>query len=120
MFRPGEIVLAAFPFTDLSGSKLRPCAVLAVAESGDDFIVIFMNSATPQRFPRHGVVVPMSHPGWRATGSKVASVIRCDKLATLDERVIHGAMGVLPADVLAQVRAKLGALLLPATGGTKS
>jgi hypothetical protein len=52
---PGEIVLAALPFTDLSRAKRRPCVVLAVAESPGDFIVAFVTSGTPARFPKFGV-----------------------------------------------------------------
>jgi hypothetical protein len=45
MFEPGEIVHAAFPFTDLTTSKRRPCLVLARCESPDDFIVAFITSS---------------------------------------------------------------------------
>jgi len=38
----GEIVLVEFPFTDLSGSKLRPALVLA--EKKDDVLVAFITS----------------------------------------------------------------------------
>jgi len=40
--KKGDIVLIKFPFTDLSGSKLRPALVLV--ESGNDVIVAFITS----------------------------------------------------------------------------
>lgn len=38
----GNIVLITFPFTDLSGSKLRPAVVLA--DTGSDMTVCFITT----------------------------------------------------------------------------
>ena len=80
MFAFGSIVLARFPFTDLSGDKRRT-----------DLVVCFITSV-----PRTGPdMVPMApSPG---TGLKVPSVVRFDKLATLDLMVIAGKLGDAPA-----------------------
>ena len=49
MFRAGEVVIAAFPFTSLTGVKRRPCVVLAAGDTQNDFVVAFITSvvATP-------------------------------------------------------------------------
>ncbi|MCW5559103.1 MAG: type II toxin-antitoxin system PemK/MazF family toxin [Verrucomicrobiae bacterium] len=111
MAQPGDIALAVFPFTDLSGAKRRPCVVLASAESPGDFIVAFITTGTPARFPRFGVSVAPSHPDWKQTRLKQPSVIRADKLCTLNTRVISGRLGVLPKDLLDAVRQQLKSLL---------
>ena len=83
MFVPGEIVIAAFPFTTLTGAKRRPCLVLAAGDSSGDFLVAFITSNLDwSRLPSATSVVP-AHPGWRQTGLKVASAVRADKLVTL-------------------------------------
>lgn len=111
MFVPGEIVIAAFPFTALSGTKRRPCLVLAAGDSSGDFLVAFITSnLTLSRLPSATPVLP-AHPGWRQTGFKTPSVVRADKLATLSDAVIVGAIGSLPADLLDEVRLKLKRLL---------
>ena len=100
MFPFGSIVLARFPFTDLSGDKRRPA--LVVSRGNDrrpDLVVCFITS-----IPRNGPdMAPLSAtPG---TGLKVPSVVRFDKLATLDRSVITGRLGVAPPAWLAANRA---------------
>ncbi len=80
----GSIVLARFPFTDLSGDKRRPA--LVVSRDNDrrtDLVVCFITS-----IPRNG---PDTAPiaATTATGLKVPSVVRFDKVATLDRSVIR-------------------------------
>src|SRR5687768_17505024 len=98
MPRVGEIVLSAFPFSDLTGSKRRPCAVLAEAESQNDFVVAFITSAAPSRFSRFGVQIDPSHANWRMTRLKSPSMIRVDRLCTLNAKLFSGRVGVLPPD----------------------
>ena len=113
MFQPGEIVHAAFPFTDLTALKRRPCLVLARSDSPDDFIVAFITASAAIPLTAHVVAVTSSHPGWRRTGLKRPSLIRVDKLTTLHLSVISGAIGVLPGDLMQLVRDKIQALLCP-------
>jgi mRNA interferase MazF len=111
MFVPGEIVIAAFPFTALSGMKRRPCLVLAAGDSSGDFLVAFITSnMSLSHLPSATGVLP-AHPGWSATGLKVPSVVRADRLATLSDAVIAGAIGTLPRDLFGDVRLKLKRLL---------
>lgn len=95
MLQPGDIVLAAFPFTDLSGARRRPCVVLAAAESPGDFVVAFVTTGAPARFPKFGVLVTPLHPDWQQTRLKLPSVIRVDRLCTLNSSVVSGRLGVL-------------------------
>ena len=113
MFRSGEIVHAAFPFTDLTSAKRRPCLVLAQCDSPDDFLVAFITSAVGLPASTRTVAVNPSHSEWRKTGLKRPSLIRLDKLTTLHVSVISGAIGVLPEDLMKSVREKLRELLCP-------
>ena len=96
MFPFGSIVLTRFPFTDLSGDKRRPA--LVVSRDNDrrsDLVVCFITSV-----PRSGPdMVPLA--ATRETALKVASVVRFDKLATLDRAVIAGKLGQVPEEWLA-------------------
>jgi mRNA interferase MazF len=118
MFQPGEIVQAAFlqaafPFSDLTASKRRPCLILACCDSPDDFIVAFITSSATAPSGRHSIGVPFTHPEWRKTGLKVPSIIRADKIPTLHTSVISGAIGILPEDLMTLVQQTLQKLLWP-------
>ena len=95
MFPFGSIVLARFPFTDLSGEKRRPA--LVISRDNDrrtDLVVCFITSV-----PRSGPdIAPLAATA--ETGLKVPSLVRFDKLATLDRSVIAGKIGAAPADWL--------------------
>src|ERR1051326_6938209 len=106
MFRPGEIVIAAFPFSSLTTLKRRPCVVLAESDTPNDFVVAFITKTTAAANLPSAVLIDSAHPAWKHTGLKVQSVIRPDKLVTLNDAVISGAIGVLPSDLLAVVRQK--------------
>lgn len=110
MPQPGDIVLAAFPFTDLTGSKRRPCVILAVAESQGDFIVAFITTGAPARFLRFGVPVLPTHSGRKQARLKLPSAIRADRLCTLNTRIISGRLGVLSAELQNAVRQQLKSL----------
>jgi mRNA interferase MazF len=100
MFAFGSIVLVLFPFTDISGAKRRPG--LVVSRDNDrrtDLILCFITSV-----PRMGPDMAPLEPNAR-TGLKVASMVRFDKLATLDRSVIAGRIGEAPAAWLAAQRA---------------
>ncbi len=111
MFCPGEIVIAAFPFSSLDGIKRRPCVVLAAGDTPGDFVVAFLTTNAATAGLPSAVVIERAHPAWNRTGLKTHSVIRPDKLVTLHDSVISGAIGVLPTDILAAARAKLKVLL---------
>jgi len=113
MFQPGEIVHAAFPFTDLSSNKRRPCLVLAQCDSPDDFLVAFITSAPTAPASTRTVAVNPTHSDWRKTGLKRPSLVRVDKLTTHHLSVISGAIGVMPDDLMRSVRQKLRLLLCP-------
>jgi mRNA interferase MazF len=113
MFQPGEIVHAAFPFTDLTSTNRRPCLVLAQSDSPDDFMVAFITASGTFLPSAHAVAIDPIHPEWSKTGLRRPSLIRADKLTTLHLSVISGAIGILPDDLMGSVREKIRQLLCP-------
>lgn len=84
----GDIVLITFPFTDLSGSKLRPAVILA--DTSFDFTVCFITTQVQWQEPSDVLLSPTS-----INGLKKVSLIRTSKIATLDKSLAKGLLGQL-------------------------
>lgn len=106
MYSKGSIILVPFPFTDLTGQKLRSAVVISDKLLGDDVIVVFITSQAKLRGKHLVPIEPNTD-----NGLKTKSKIVCDKTATLDEQIIVGSLGVLSADIQDAVDAELKTVL---------
>jgi mRNA interferase MazF len=98
----GQVVLATFPFSDLTATKLRPCLVVGVAEFDD----VVLCQITSKRYQSERAVALLRSDF--AKGSIVAdSFIRPDKIATLDKSMIKEVLGNLSVDKLGEVKFRL-------------
>lgn len=100
----GDIVLITFPFTDLSGSKLRPTVVLAETEL--DVTVCFITTQLQWQELTDVQLLPTSSNGLRKQ-----SLIRTSKIATLDKTLAKGLLGRLKQDEVIDLNKKLKTLL---------
>jgi len=100
----GNIVLIPFPYTDLSGSKLRPALVLA--ENALDVTVSFITTQLQWQEPTDVIIQPNN-----SNGIKKTSIIRLIKLATIDRSLILGTIGNIDQSQIAEVNAKLKVIL---------
>jgi mRNA interferase MazF len=92
--RRGDIVLVQFPFTDLSGTKLRPALIVGHV-TGDDLVLAFITSrSTPGGGPAD-CALSASDAAFPGTGLKVTSVVRLDKLATLHRNLVRRRLGAI-------------------------
>lgn len=96
----GDIVLITFPFTDLSGSKLRPTIVLADTEL--DVTVCFITTQLQWQEPTD---VPLLSTPFN--GLRKQSLIRTSKIATLDKTLAKGLLGRLTSGELKDLDIKL-------------
>lgn len=108
----GEVVLGRFPFTDGSGTKLRPVLVLAtIPGPHDDYLVLFISSQLRTAVSGVDVVLGRQHPAFGGSGLKVPSVLRIGKLATISSALILGPLGKIGDPLLADVVRRLTHLL---------
>jgi len=96
----GDIVLITFPFTDLSGSKLRPAVVLA--DTNLDLTVCFITTQIGWQEPTDVLLSPTATNGLRKQ-----SLIRTSKIATLDKALAKGLLGKLEPTELTEINSKL-------------
>ncbi len=112
MISRGTVVLIPFPFTDLSSQRIRPAIVVSSDERrGDDIIVVFISSVISGRINKAEFVIRETNPSFSVTGLKVSSVIKCDKIATLDKRIVIGELGHIPKTLQKEIDSRLRAVL---------
>ena len=102
----GKVVLVSFPFTDLAGQKVRPALVLSAQKKGEDCVVVFISSHSSNKEGLFEVKVAPS----TQNGLKRDSMIRVDKIATLQKKIVLGELGTLERTTLSLVDKKLRAL----------
>jgi mRNA interferase MazF len=82
----GDIILIPFPFTDLSGNKLRPAVVLYQSEI--DITVCFISTQTKWKELTDIELLPTER-----NGLKRLSIVRLSKMATIDKALALGKLG---------------------------
>jgi mRNA interferase MazF len=104
----GTIVLTPFPFTDLTGRKVRPALVVSRSDRpGSDVILAFISSYRSQALLTTDLLVEDTHADFAITGLKTSSVIKLDKLVTVETSVVLGELGDMPSGLMQQVSKKL-------------
>lgn len=96
----GDIVLITFPFTNLSGSKLRPGIILT--ETDLDITVCFITSQINWQEQTDMVLEPSIQ-----NGIKKQSLVRTNKIATIDKSLAQGLLGKLSENELNELNDKL-------------
>lgn len=96
----GEIVLVEFPFTDLSGSKLRPALVLA--EKKDDVLVAFITSKA-QNLDEEDLLLIADERNRLKNDSR----LRLFRMVTLRKKLVAGTIGYVSDTVLTKIDEKL-------------
>lgn len=79
----GDVVLLNFPFSDLSGAKLRPVVVLAVVDR-DEFIACLITSK--QKAERR--TIELNASSFLQGSLRLTSYARPGKLFTADRRIV--------------------------------
>lgn len=107
MKRGGQIVLTPFPYTDLSGAKLRPVLMLRQASRFDDWLVCMVSSKLDHADAGFDEVLTPADADFAASGLKVPSALRLSRLAVLDASLLVGSIGSIGDERLARIRQRL-------------
>jgi len=101
--KKGDIVLIPFPFTNLKGSKKRPAVILFINDF--DVIVSFITTQLKWNESTDVLIKPNL-----VNRLKKPSLIRTNKLATLEKILIIGKIGELKSSTLKELDNKLKVL----------
>jgi mRNA interferase MazF len=105
----GDIVLVDYPFSDRTGSKVRPALVVqtdALNRRIDDTILAAISRST-HRASSTQLFVDLATPEGAATGLRQDSMIQCENLLTYDQRLIIATIGRLSPAQMQKVNACL-------------
>ena len=106
--KKGIIVLAPFPFTDLTTIKRRPAIIVSSSTKRDnDVIVAFISSKLKSTFNNTDFLLETNHPDFSLTGLKRTSVFNMDKLVTIEQSIIIGEIGKVSETILKELNSKL-------------
>ena len=97
-YQGGEVVLLSFPFTDATGARRRPALVLL--DTGDEDLVVARITSQTLRTPFDVEIIE-----WQQVGLLLPSVVRLDKVATLEKLLVERSLGRLTTDDWSRVRA---------------
>ena len=94
----GDVVLAPFPFTDLSEIKVRPAVVVADVGT-QDWVLCQITSSSPAE-GRH---IPIGPTDMKRGTLRRRSWVRPDRLYTVNERVFRHTVGRISAAKHAEI-----------------
>lgn len=94
-YSAGDILLIAFPFSD-GGTKRRPALVLVDTDDAD---VILARVTSAQAQTSFDIVLH----DWQAAGLLLPSVVRVDKIATIEKSLVERRLGHLTIADMAAV-----------------
>jgi mRNA interferase MazF len=109
----GDIVLVDYPFSDRTGSKVRPALVVqsdALNRRITDTILASI-SRSAHRASATQLFLSISTSEGAETGLRQDSMIQCENLLTYDQRLIIARIGRLPAQLLDRTSVCLKAAL---------
>jgi mRNA interferase MazF len=104
-YKPGDIVLVNFPFTDLVSSKVRPAIV--ITPKGEDIIILGIFSKIPEKTQESWFVIDETAGYFARTGLKKKSIIKTEKIAVIHNFIIRKTLGSLQDDIFTAVKEKL-------------
>ncbi len=104
-YKPADIILVNFPFTDLVSSKVRPAVVITI--KGEDVIILGIFSKVPEKIMDSWFVIDGGAEYFTNTGLKKKSVIKTEKIAVIHSSIIRKPLGSLPENIFNIVKAKL-------------
>jgi mRNA interferase MazF len=108
-FKPFEVIVVPFPFTDSTAAKRRPALVLSTQAFNDRAAHLVLAMITSRE--NRGWPLDVEIRDLQAAGLSHASIVRM-KFFTLDERFVLRKAGVLAGPDRAEVQRALR-LLLP-------
>jgi mRNA interferase MazF len=102
----GDIILADLPYTDRTGSKVRPALVVQNNRNNarlDDVILAMITRTTSRSAEPTQLLIDVTTPSGQATGLLHTSAVKCEHLVTLHQKFVQRVIGHLPDALMQQI-----------------
>jgi mRNA interferase MazF len=103
----GDIILAQFPYTDLSQTKLRPAVVLQSSFTRNEITICFISSQKVAQILDDEFALLDSDPEFFSTGLRVSSKVRVSQIVTLNHQLASRTLGQLGIQQMQILNVKL-------------
>ncbi len=101
-----DIILIPIPFTDLTSQKKRPAVIISndsYNETHEDIVVVALTSNVEPR----DFAVMLTSDELEEGALKVTSMIRADKIYTLNKSIVLKTFGRVKPDILSKIKDSL-------------
>ena len=109
--RRGDVVILDYPFSDSSGTKVRPALVVQTDQRNailtNTIVALITKNLQRLNTDRAKFLIDITTPDGRQSGLRLNSAITCGNLYTVHERHIVKTIGSLPAALMRQADACL-------------
>ena len=103
-----KVVLARFPFDDLSSAKVRPAVCLTEPIGPHQHLILaFVSSRIPANPLDTDLLIDSSDADFAATGLRVSSTLQLHRLMTVTRALLRRELGALSPVMHAQVQKRL-------------
>ena len=103
----GEVILVDFPYSNHTGSKIRPALVVQADSWNQRLDATILAGITSSRHRRVGAptqyFIDISTTEGEQTGLRLDSIVRCEKLITFSQRRILSVIGRLSDPAMQQI-----------------
>jgi mRNA-degrading endonuclease toxin of MazEF toxin-antitoxin module len=101
-------IVTPFPFTDLSTSKRRPAIIISKDnEQNADVIVAYISSKITGQILETDYLLKTSNQDFNNTGLLKDSIIKLNKLVTIDKNLFTGELGFVSKEIFDEILIKL-------------
>jgi mRNA interferase MazF len=103
----GDVILLDHPFSDASGSKVRPALVVQDdtrnARLTETIVALITKNLKHVGTDRTQLLIDLSTPDGKASGLNINSAVKCGKLYTVHEDAVRKRIGLLSAALMRQI-----------------
>jgi mRNA interferase MazF len=112
--RRGDIVLVRVPYLDGTAHRRRPALIVQddrLNRGLSHTVIAAISSNISRAAQPEKLLIDPNHPDWVASGLRLPSVVRCERLFTIEQADVDRVLGRLSNATMLQIDACLKAAL---------